>query len=396
MKKIRGIYMAVCVAAAALFCGLIPDGQASACTSAIVGAGRGAGGRWLLWKHRDTGHIDNYVRRIEPTDSTLGYVALFNAADTASLEAWIGFNEAGFAVMNTATYNLPAPAPDRQDREGLIMSEALAACRSLDDFRSLLTGYPSRRGVQANFGAIDADGHGAYFEVSDLEVREFPLDSLTGISTRTNYSFGGAPSPRRGLCRHLSEAHQLDSLLDADRPWAPAGLLAAEDFTEVLSRSFLLPRRASGGFRRTDIPGGFPYAPDDLLEGSAPYAPDGGDVISRRISSASVVIEGPLPGEDPARTTIMWTCIGFPALSVVEPVTLDSVPASLLPSPETGRSPLCDTVATLRDRAILPHPGKKKAYRFDLRYLREAVPARRALSLPRYTPARSRRPSASR
>lgn len=65
-----------------LAAGLLTVALASAwgCTSALVGAQRGAGGRWLLWKHRDSGHPDNYVRCFEATDSTMAYVALFNAA----------------------------------------------------------------------------------------------------------------------------------------------------------------------------------------------------------------------------------------------------------------------------------------------------------------------------
>lgn len=122
------------------------------CTSALVGASRGADGRWLLWKHRDSGHPDNYVRAFQATDSTMAYVGLFNAADTAAREVWIGFNEAGFAVMNTASYNIPAPAKNWQDREGLMMTEALRHCRSLSDFHRLLLDHPGPRGVQANSG----------------------------------------------------------------------------------------------------------------------------------------------------------------------------------------------------------------------------------------------------
>lgn len=408
MKKLGDVLRGCLAAAMMILCGAVAPQQVGACTSAIVGIQRGAGGRWLLWKHRDSGHPDNYVRRIAATDSTLSYVALFNAADTASLESWIGFNEVGFAVMNTATYNLPAPAQTWQDREGFIMSRALATCRTLDDFRRLLVSYPGKRGVQANFGAIDAEGNGAYFETSDAGVEEFPLDSLTGIATRTNYSFRGTAEPLAGLKRHTSELHQLDSLLLIDRPWAPAGKLGAEDFTEVLSRSFLLPvylhdkeknspkenpgvdAGISAGYF-TNPYGQHAYQVCDLLDGQVKTLADNGDVISRHNSSASVVIEGPLPGEDPAKTIVMWTLIGFPALSTVEAVTLDSVPASLLPSPATGRSALADSVAAMRRKAFIPVAGKKRKFRFNLPYLRQAVPAARGRSLPRYAPARSRR-----
>ena len=79
------------------------------CTSAIISGKANPEGRTLLWKHRDTGHEHNFVARVSPTGHSLGYVALFNGGDSLLNEAWIGMNEAGFAIMNTASYNL---APD--------------------------------------------------------------------------------------------------------------------------------------------------------------------------------------------------------------------------------------------------------------------------------------------
>ena len=327
------------------------------CTSALVGAQRGADGRWLLWKHRDSGHAANFVKSFAATDSTLAYVALFNAADTAALEAWIGFNEAGFAVMNTASYNIPEPRKGWADREGLIMTEALRRCRTVDDFHRLLAGHDGPLGVQANFGAFDADGNGAYFETSDRQVVAFPMDS-TGILTRTNYSLSGGPKKRLGLSRHEAEKHLIDSILPVTRPWARPGELAAEDLLETLSRSFYFPSKGI-----------------DLLGGEAASWPDEGDVIPRRSSCASVVIEGPLPGEDPARTMVMWTALGFPPLSVVEAVTLDSVPEAVA---------IGNPGAALRDKAVISR-------RFNLPYLRREVPLRRAESLQRYHPARQNR-----
>lgn len=363
------------------------------CTSALVGASRGADGRWLLWKHRDSGHPDNYVRGFAATDSTMAYVALFNAADTAAREAWIGFNEAGFAVMNTASYNIPAPARNWQDREGLLMSEGLRRCRSVADFHRLLLDHPGPRGVQANFGVFDAEGRGAYFETSDREVAVFPLDSVSaaalgvelrenpgGLLTRTNYSVSGGTSGRLGVSRHRAERHLLDSVAESPRRWADRGRIAAEDLIETLSRSLFLPEIGV-----------------DLIDGVAARHRDKGDVISRRSSCASVVIEGPLPGEDPARNVIMWTAIGCPTLSVVEAVYLDSIPAGLLPTAPAHHSPICDSVNVLRDKAFIPVPRQsskgKQLYDFNLEYLREAIPLRRAASLPRYLPGRQRRPS---
>lgn len=371
------------------------------CTSALVGVERGKDGRWLLWKHRDSGHPDNYVRAFprvesrEATDSTeavegrLAYVALFNSEDMEGREAWIGFNEAGFAVMNTATYNIPAPRKGWEDREGLVMTEALGRCRSLNDFYRLLLEMPRPRGVQANFGAFDAEGNGAYFETDDNGCVVFPLED--GLLTRTNFSISGGQQNRLGHSRYLAENHLLDSLIQAPRPWAPEGKIAPEDLIETLSRSLWLPTDADG---ERGI---------DLLEGNWEVAPDNGDVISRRSSCASVAIQGPLPGEDPAKTMVMWSAIGFPTLAIVEAVTLDSVPDALhgatvvINGKLQCRSAECDSVNILRERAFIPaakvgkasrvpavKPTPKTKYYFNLPYLREQIPLRRAESLRRY------------
>ena len=265
--------------------------------------------------------------------------------------------------------------------------------RSVAEFHRLLLDHPGPRGVQANFGAVDAMGHGAYFETSDREVAVFPLDSVSaltlgvewtgmdeGVLTRTNYSLSGGPRKRLGLSRHRAECHLLDSLTAAPRPWAGAGEIGAEDLVETLSRSLYLPAKSI-----------------DLTDGNATCHADTGDVITRRSSCASVVIEGPLPGEDPAKGTIMWTAIGFPALSEVEAVTLDNVPEGLQPVSPGNHSPVCDSVNRLRDKAFIPsakQPAKgKRAYDFNLDYLRREIPLHRAASLPRYLPARRLRDS---
>jgi hypothetical protein len=337
--------------------------------------------------------------------------------------------------MNTATYNLTAPAKDWQDREGLLMTEALRTCRTLADYYALLMRADGQdRGVEANFGAFDSEGNGAYFEVDNLQVTVFPMDSvsamalaevvpeekvvmpqvdsISGLLTRTNYSLSGSECNRLGVSRHCSEQHLLDSIMQTDRPWASVGKLAAEDLLETLSRSFYLPAEGI-----------------DLLDGTALRRRDTGDVISRRSSSASVVIEGPRPklaaglsGEkatanlsgigaagmqSTAADMRMWVAIGFPALSEVREARPDSVSPDLLPTAPSHHSPLCDRVNRLRSRAFLPaHPNSSAAkgkptkgsssasktkpakgklqYDFNLPYLREQIPQRRAASLRLY------------
>ncbi len=76
--------------------------SALACTSAIIGAEANPYGRPLLWKNRDTSTIDNKVEYVPGSDGHHSYVALFNSNDKKLEQAWMGMNDAGFAVMNTA------------------------------------------------------------------------------------------------------------------------------------------------------------------------------------------------------------------------------------------------------------------------------------------------------
>lgn len=91
MRKLRILLIMIAVAAVA----------ADACTSLLASRAATAGSP-LLWKHRDTGTEHNFIERVDATDSTFAFVALFNGGDSLLAEAWTGMNEAGFAVMNTA------------------------------------------------------------------------------------------------------------------------------------------------------------------------------------------------------------------------------------------------------------------------------------------------------
>ncbi|MBT4944724.1 MAG: hypothetical protein HON27_00995, partial [Candidatus Marinimicrobia bacterium] len=104
------------------------------CTSAVVSGKATDDGRPLLWKHRDTGDVENKLVYIE--GSKYDFVGVANRVDTLSQQIWMGSNEAGFAIMNTASYNLNqgqvCDVPD--DQEGLFMRAVLEVCADLDDF----------------------------------------------------------------------------------------------------------------------------------------------------------------------------------------------------------------------------------------------------------------------
>lgn len=260
---------------------------ALACTSAIIGPGASLSGHTLLWKHRDTSHRENFVQRVERAGE-LPFIALFNAGDSLLAEAWVGVNSTGFAVMNTASYNLAPDTATYADREGFIMARALGRCHTLADFEALLDSLPRPLGVQANFGAIDSSGAGAYYETDDLGYTKYALreDSML---IRTNFSLGGKCGPGLGRERYTAACH----LLTGRRDISPLTL------TDTVSLSYW-PRLT-------------PPAPKN----------DRGQYIPRRSTTASVVIEGTTMTIRPGNPTA-------PGARTYR-VTLDSIPAELLP-----------------------------------------------------------------
>lgn len=313
-------------------------GTVWACTSAIVSADASKNGRPLLWKHRDTGTEHNFVECVPAKNGDYAYVALYNGGDSLLVDAWLGMNEAGFAIMNTASYNLAPDTTKFIDQEGRVMALALRKCRTLEDFENLLDTLPKPMGVQANFGMIDASGNGAYYETDDHGYVKFPLsDALDGVLVRTNYSYTGEDvNGGYGYIREANARHLL-------APYIAGDSITPATFTEGLSRSFyhsLIGR--------------------DFSEGPDSWAIDQ-DFIPRRSSSASVVIEGVAPGEDP-RLCIMWTMIGYPPCSYVVPVTVDNVPQELQPAQDTWRSPLCDSVVERKHQVFPITRGSGKYY----------------------------------
>lgn len=320
---------------AALMMAVIP---AAACTSAIVAAKATRHGRPLLWKNRDTSIIDNKVEYIAPAaPGELSYVALFNAKDSRLEEAWMGMNEAGFAVMNTASYNLKDDnlPESAMDKEGLIMTKALKSCKTVDDFARLLDSLQRPLGVEANFGVIDASGDGAFFEANNHSYKRFNIsDAPDGVLIRTNFSEGGRPGEGLGQAR-FSDAEYLI------RP--RVGSITPEFLTEEVSRSFY-------------------HAPSghDMARTTSGWVTDAGEFIPRYKSTATIVIEGSVPGsgKDPVDDYIMWTGIGYPPCAEISPVWCrpEGVPAMLQGAGPDGHSPQGDRVKARRDEVFC---GKK-------------------------------------
>lgn len=321
------------------------------CTSAIIGARSSALGRPMLWKHRDTGTEHNFVERVE-RPGQLTYIALFNGGDSLLSEAWMGMNQAGFMIMNTASYNLAPDTARLKDCEGRVMRRALEVCRTVDDFCRLLDTLPKPLGIQANFGVVDSRGNGGYIEADDYTRTLFMLNDSTDVIVRTNFSVSGNDTDGMGYIRYDNARH-----LMGDGPYTPWL------FTETLSRSFY--------HSLLDI---------DAAAGDAHWVVDR-DFIPRRSSAASIVMVG--GDADTDEGCIMFVNLGYPPVGDIHVATVDSVPECLRPVAPGMHAPACDE-AVARKRLAFPIMRGSGPNYIDMDYVRAESARRRAANLDVY------------
>jgi hypothetical protein len=279
------------------------------CTSAVVSGRATADGRPLLWKHRDSDFEHNKLRYFQgPRFAFLGVVN----SDTLQDEVWMGSNAAGFSIINTAAYNMNVGLRcPREDEEGVFMRQALGACSTLADFEQFLRDTEGKRGVDANFGVIDAAGGAAYYEVGCARWVKYdandPAVAPEGYLLRTNYAFSGSPERRKGTVRFATISRLVDGA------WRERKL-SVEFFLQDADRSL------KHAILDCDLES------DPPVDSSSHRIVLFRDFIVRSSSTSSFLVHGVLPGEDPALTTI-WTVLGFPLTTAVIPVWVKAGPA---------------------------------------------------------------------
>jgi hypothetical protein len=286
------------------------------CTTAVISGKATNDGRPLLMKHRDTDDLNNIIKYFN--DGKYSYVGLVDASDSLYENVWIGFNEKGFAIMNSASYNLKdkSDTTDLADLEGALMKHALMNCASIEEFEEYLNSADKPLSVEANFGVIDALGNAAYFETNNFSYKKFDVNDEStapnGYLIRTNYSFSGY------------EAESSNGI----------------SFNYLLKN---VPRCLKHGLTKEDLRNQLPENDDVQVFKSFQ------DYIPRYYTSASVIVQGVLPTELPNLTT-MWSIVGFPLSSVAIPVWLveeNDMPKLLTPN-ENGLAPICSASLKLK------------------------------------------------
>lgn len=309
---------------------------AQGCTSAIVSGRASADGRPFIWKHRDTGTEQNFIERVEQP-GRLTFIALFNGGDTLLRDAWLGMNEAGFMIMNTASYNLAPDTARLKDQEGVVMRRALEVCRNVQDFRNLLDTLPKPMGVQANFGVLDANGNGGYFETDDYAYTPFLLSDTVPYIVRTNFSVSGNDTDGYGYIRYDNACHLLGEM-----PFRP------EMLTEGLSRSFYHSRLGR-----------------DMSEAKNGRWIIDQDFIPRYSSTASIVMVNGLGNAE----DVMFATLGYPPVGELNKVTINNVPDDVRPV-DKGYTAPANNRALERKRKAFPIRRGSGSHYIDMNYLR--------------------------
>lgn len=306
------------------------------CTTAVVSGKATDDGRPLLLKNRDADALQNKL--VYFFDGKFKFIGLVNSSDKENKEVWCGFNEAGFGIMNSASYNLKMNDTTKlSDLEGKIMKLALEKCATLEDFEQMLNDLPKPLGVEANFGVIDANGGAAYYETDNFKFIKYnvndPSIAPNGYLIRTNFSFAGEDNKGYGYIRYATASNLFENKIKDGK----------------LSFEFLIndvPRCLIHSFTKTDLSQNLP---EENSENFVYFR----DYIPRHSTSAAIVVQGVKENESASLTT-MWTVLGFPLTSVVIPIWLldDGKLPNVLQADDTGNAPFCDLALQLKNKVF--------------------------------------------
>lgn len=308
-----------------------------ACTSFIISGKATPSGRPMMFKHRDTGELNNRIAYFQ--GEKYAFIGLMNSPMLDG-EVWSGMNEAGFCIMNTASYNLREDTLKCQmDREGELMYHALANCATLADFEAWLETYPQPWGVEANFGIIDAQGGAAYYEMNNHRWIKYDVnEEAQGYRVVTNFSFAGRYEDYEGWERYQTATAIMQEAFSREKE------MTAIDALNLFSRKY-----------RHEVLGVNYYQ-----ENAPRYIVDQ-DFIPRRITSAVVYFEGVKAGENP-RQAVMWTALGYPACAVAIPLLVhpEHLPVYMLARDAKAtkgvglHAEMCDVSLRIKDQWAFP------------------------------------------
>ncbi len=328
MKPVKLFYLALSI--------FMLSYQSFACTVAVISGKYTKDGRPLLWKNRETSYINNQIMFFK--DGKYEYMGLVNSGDIHGKSVWIGQNSPGFAIMNSASYNLNiGDSTKLSGLEGRIIKEALASCKTIQDFEKYLDNLPIPTRLEANFGVIDGNGGAAMYELNNKGYVKFdandPKVAPFGYIIRANYSFMGSYGDESSGYIRYNTTNELfynamaTNIFDAQ--------FIIQDVTRGLKHSLT----------KEDLYRDFADIPENTPTYTFFY-----DFIPRRTTSSACVVQGVKKDENPEFTTL-WSVVGFPLTSIVVPTWVkggNSFPEILKRNEKLQDSPICYAALTLK------------------------------------------------
>ena len=330
-------------------------GNIYSCTTAVISGKYTKDGRPVLYKHRDTWAVNNSISFFDA--KPYSFIGLINSSDTLRNNVWIGMNSEGFAIMNSASYNLNnRDTAKLSGYEGRIMKQALQYCKNIKDFQNMLDTLSRPTGLEANYGVIDAENGAAYFELGHYNYTMIdandPALAPYGYLIRTNYSFTGEMGIGGGYIRYQTASDLFYEAVSTNN-------LDAQYLLQDVSRSL---RHSLTGTDLKDL--------GNLPEGEAKYM-HFRDFIPRTGSSSSVAIQGVKAGENPDYTT-MFSIVGFPLTSVVVPTWIKggaNLPEIISYSEKLKDSPLCHAGLQMKEDCFPIRFGLSEKYYININAL---------------------------
>lgn len=309
---------------------------ATACTSVIVSGKITRDGRPLIFKNRDTYNLDNVSVLVQ--GEKYRYLAIVAAKDTTQKCVWSGHNEKGFAILNTAAYNLNCDCKEDESNEndGCIMRRALEICATLADFEHFLDTIPRPIHANSNFGVMDAEGGCAYYETGNKGYKKYDVNDPNvapyGYLVRTNHAMSGDRSLDKGVERYLAISKFMNK----------EGCCGKIDYKYLLTT---IPRYLVHGLTDINL---YDFEPEDNKQPKFfPFR----DFIPRYQTASTVLIQGVKKGENPL-LTISWTIVGSPLTTVAVPLVISKsgVLPKLVTRNDKNYSALCHAGLELKKR----------------------------------------------
>lgn len=320
--------------------------HSNACTSIIVSGKVTPDGRPYIFKNRDTHDLDNLAIQIQ--GSRYRFVGIVATKDTLYKSVWSGHNEVGFAIANTAAYNLNGklepgkPRPQGDDNDGTLMRKALGTCRTLGEFEHLLDSIKAQGPIpsNSNFAVLDAEGGVAYYETGNKGYVKYdandPLVAPYGFIVRTNHGMSGERSLDQGVERYLA-------ISDYATRAAFANDLGFENIIRKVTRNL------KHGLTQIDL---HDFQPQD--DSQPVYFPFR-DFIPRYLTASAQLIQGVKENESPLLTTA-WTIVGSPLTTVAIPlwITTDGKLPNVVTHQKPGQQAPLVTVSFELKQQLFP------------------------------------------